>query len=1554
MANSSVIQIKLETKGIKDGLEQIKVKQRDTFKSWQNSSTALVAKLNEIEAVEKRLGRAKISAADSKTAGDKVGFAKANADVKLYTASLKRLKIEEKELARIRNIEGKKETVYKQDAARSERQIKLLQKEEKALESKSHAEKKATTEMKNRLLVYSRAEQIERKYKQLIEEVRTARKRGILTTKEAVVAEKRLNKEMRLSVMDAKNSSMGYKNLTNNIVRHIRQIESLIVAMYLLKRGYDATFGRGHEYNKLIERETIGLKLLIAQNLQNVDVMGKMVSAQEKFNFAQTKAVEVMKIVRKINIDTPHNLLETFQIYKLLVPQVLRYGGTLKDVGTITKNVSIVASSMGIEFQQLLKTVDSLMSGEMKESGLKRAMEQFGISNTELKKHLNEGGDIVQLFIDKLKNADIAGKEISVSWDGVVSKFLNVWDAMFGELQKPMFLGMEDQIASLAKYLNKNSKEIVKDVKGIGTIIVKVSDDLLAVASAWVLWKYAAPMLKTLSGRINIVTVSLGRQKAMALANGSALVAMGNSAKVAGAKIMALGGVIKSFMASNWVMIALMASFEAYNLLVGEAEESHDRLAKAINITSDNMKKLGIEQSKVLLIDQKKAISELLKKQHDLTVEVKRTEFQRKQGYQILGGILGLNDEELQIAKAQLEKINEKLTKMREGEKLIRDRIEDEKVSVGINYKIANATDAIAKSLEKASKKATDFKNTMQDALNGYYSALRANQVQMGTMSSFEAKFADIEDKKTKNLQEQQKIMKEMQNISDQTVLAPAKKEGQKLITKAMETQSKRYLKNAEERLKIETETQSIINIESKKNLDLDLKVYSNQQDLVAERIKGNEKLKETARLTAGINKAQRALDNARQKARLIGATEQDKANVASKLLALEKARNAQRKAGEKSSEKSSNYADKTAKAMMGVTEELKKQELLKNKIIELEGGGILSSPGEKVKWSKKEWENQKKIVAEQKVLIKGAKSKERFTKSETKELEKHIKYLEAMNKLTNKFESIFSSLFKGDFASAINLTLSDTIEKTMASTSKLVSNIGGDLMGSIAGGFVGGAIGFGLNLLTESLFGDKKEIAPELTDAMQKSSESTVNALNDILNVQYPMLELTRSMTGYLETIASGFGGIESSLFREGFDLGGSLYKEYSSSGFLFGGTQTSLYGTSITIDPASIDELISGQTKAYATTVDEIVKTTWYGRTTTKYKSTDMDISSIIAQDLAVATKALFEGITEMGSALGLGTTGLRGMTIDIGEFETTGMTPEEITQGIQERFSADADAIAEALLAPMEAYRVGSEGLFETANRVVINMDQITHSLDLLEMGLSDINEPIYALTEAMVAGAGGIEALTTGFTTYRENFFTEQEQFDMMFKNMSISFKTLGLGLPGTNDEFRDLAESLDRNTIEGATLFGELMTLADGFVEMSSASEDLKDSISSYVNDINDLMMGQYSYFNMVQKAEFASRYVDIAKQSNGLLSVTDALRQDMEAAFNTTTTVEEYIPFVDRLVSSLKKEEKEATMDDIVDKIDEAIGAIKMGSGATTRASYQDKLSTGTYKGQSA
>ena len=498
----------------------------------------------------------------------------------------------------------------------------------------------------------------------------------------------------------------------------------------------------------------------------------------------------------------------------------------------------------------------------------------------------------------------------------------------------------------------------------------------------------------------------------------------------------------------------------------------------------------------------------------------------------------------------------------------------------------------------------------------------------------------------------------------------------------------------------------------------------------------------------------------------------------------------------------------------------------------------------------------------------------------------------------------------------------------------------------------------------------DSEEVAPELGDNA-KTSDTLENALDNILDVQYPMLEVSREMAGYLLTISKAFGGIENSLIRSGIDIGGSLFQDTYKKGTLFGGKSTSLYGTSIEVESATMAELINGEITAMLDTVTKTVKKSWYGSKKTSYSHKYTDISEDIGSYVSEATLAIFDSLTASADALGLSTiieeevevwvkdaetattTGftsffrrfnfgstfgrlfgrtaeaeaghfetqtitksLQDEIIDIGKFDTTGMSADEVSAEIQSRFSAQVDAITEKYFGAVAEFQKAGEGLGETLFRVVTNFDQVGHSLGLIDKSVDWRTATIIADV------AGGLDKLGASMSNYTENFFSAEEQYNMKLATMSANFSSLGVAMPTSNKEFRALIEGIDTTTDAGATLFAEVISLSGAFAEMTDASQDLGKATKGYIDDISGFLTGQYSFLTSQGKTDYANMMLEQSKGENPLLNEVDASRLRLEQAYLSVSSQEEFEAISKQHLEVLvENAEKDATNADLLGEL---------------------------------
>ena len=600
-----------------------------------------------------------------------------------------------------------------------------------------------------------------------------------------------------------------------------------------------------------------------------------------------------------------------------------------------------------------------------------------------------------------------------------------------------------------------------------------------------------------------------------------------------------------------------------------------------------------------------------------------------------------------------------------------------------------------------------------------------------------------------------------------------------------------------------------------------------------------------------------------------------------------------------------------------------------------------------------KEKENAKKILDDMiKNSLKLAKNEEKAAKSSkaaNKEREKAAKAAKKTDDEAHKlgvqageaYSDAFMSVMHGDFSSALT-TLFDQLfkEDIMKSASSMFSGLGSSMSG-MAAGLAGGltsVLSMGLGMLMDSLFGSTVAPKPE-HDVYQFESRSLENIMTDIKDVQYPMLEYTKSMDRHLSVIEQSFGGMESALINAGFMIdteykGGMRNKTVELSG--------SYLQLAAIQAGQQIEDYWAQITNEFKVTVSR-----WTGRTNTDYENSYQQIGDEIGQFIINAVNEGVKSIELTGAKLGIDTSAIADMTMTFKEINVTDMDAGEIVADIQRSVSAHLDQATKELFGNiLDGYREDIVGFYEKTVAITTDFDQVTHSLSLMGVALEDVTTSVertislapwgeegkyitgmkeattyaWEFSEAMIAGAGGMDKLTSGMNDYMDMFFTEQEKYDMQLKTLETSFATLGISMPKTNKEFRQLVESLNLSTIEGATAYGELMNIAGAFNELTSAGEELANSVET-VSKVIDAWLGNLSYLTLQQKTDLATGYFGMQRSAQSAQAMA-------EAAMRTTSTKEEYIPIFNKYIAELEAEDT-ATLDDVVQRLDILVNEVR-------------------------
>ena len=1378
-------------------------------------------------------------------------------------------------------------------------QKELSQKKQKLalLEQEKNAQKSATQQLiknieaeKDRLLINSRAVQVERKYAQMMKDVISLRKQGVISEREELLAIKNLNNAKREELINN-------KSISNQIVRDIRQIESYVVALYGVKRAYDATLGVGFDYNKTIESELMGLKLLIVQNLKKVDSQGKLITLQERYNIAQKESIKMMEQIKKINPETPYNLKDTVKVYKALFPQLAKYKASMTDIADITKKFTIIAKANGLEVDQFIRTVDTAFSGSMANSQLKQRLELLGLTNKAIKEAI-KNGTLLDLIKDKFKDVDVELLGLKQTWANASSAFETNWQTIWGELQRPLFEKLIKETQSLNDYMSKNSDDIIENIKRVGEAFKIVG----GIGIAYMLNK-SVKAKALFTGLLTIVEKGLfgfANMWEMVEKKGvSSLFSMGSATTTLSGKIARLGkGIEKipklfmSLLEANPIGILVMG-FEAYNMWVNKSREATERLNKELHATTMEMLKATKAQRAVAIIDLQKEATEHRKIADELNLQ-----------YRIAKRKYGVTSDEVQVLKA---KQDTEYQLARSAEKQLNLWRDIDTTTVDTVYNTDTLTDSVSKTADEA----TRLKNNMVATLMALHQAQRQMAVAQGSMSLGQKTLGDAKEKANASTLAFLSYKSKHQN--DTTDI-----EYMKLQTKMLQDQAN-YIK--------------VANGLAKQRLALSTQIADKNQKIYTSTLKEKDAIKSNIDYLKGkielqkdeVNKYQPdTVEYAREYAKLQDLQIQKQSLITS----LQKKSATHTKSASSSIKKQQTDAYNLYKEYLRLTNQTEKLKDIQNK------------------------ETLNKFI------------KAGYDKKQIDELRKALNKVnkEVTLDFATQFKNMFDSLLKGDIAGAIKGLFSGISMEMMKNPIDKFSKYLGDKVSSIFSGlgdfgnlFGGLALG-GIGSLLGNVLGgwlNKEETPPEL-ESIHKTSQSMEKALDFIKNAQDPLLSYTKKQTEYLKIIASSFGNVGKNLLASGIDFSGDFYQETTKGG-IFSTKSYELYGTDVAFNAASMADVISGNLQAY---YDEVIKKTYSSlfKKKTSYFTDTTDISNLIAQDIANATKAMFSSIVSSSNLLGLSVNlnDILSETIDIGKIDTTGKTGTEIAKLIEERFGAEFDAIVNKYFGDaLYEFQKDGEGLAETLSRVSVTFEQ---TADLLGQVGQQVN---WQNANYLVDAIGGMEDFNGLWGSYIDNYYTDAEKWAMKQKTLAESFEALGMKMPETKANFRDLLETFDISDKASSETYAQLLKLSpllgeyfdwmdenakDALANQEDANkaleeekrrqeelqrkqlDSLKSQLSFYDNllkKIDGLYKGSLSYLNVFEKQAYFDNRAKFSKSQNDTENYLASLESRLEYDKQIATEKEDYAYKFDSYITELKQQKPKKTLDDVVLQIED-------------------------------
>ncbi len=1332
---------------------------------------------------------------------------------------------------------------------------------------------------------------------------------NIISEREYRLAVQRLNRDLQ--------SQVGlFGRASNQTVRAIRQLESYFVALGAIYFGIRATIGAGNEYNKIIERESVGMQMLIAQNTIYFNQNKKVLNSYQSMEQASLDAKKALDEVIRINPQTPHDLTQTLQIFKLLLPQVMKLGGGIKETGEITKGLSILAAAQGVEFENLLKTADSALSGEMLESGLKRALTQFDITNEKIKELKENGGNVVAYILDKLKSVEPAGDKIFNSWEGAMSQFKNSWDSTWGKIEEPLFEDMKKLAMETSKTINENQESIVTASNAIGKAVV-----------------------------IGFMGIAMAGTVRALKAVGASLLSVGNSAMVSSGRLLTMSLSMNSIWLASKRLLASLSSLRTGLVLAvptyfamdflqdyfEDASTKADRLISRLNKTRDVLAAIPIQEKKSIKY-------ELEVQKKELNKELKDAKASEKIDIKI-------KIQDIDSAIALIDSISDKETKAQ----IEFDKLSKEIAEITKKYQQASSVKdkffgaSKDKTAEELREEANKLIPTIPMQTSDEAKKKIANEVnRLATL----AKSMDDSSKLVKTLEEKNKKLKEEQDIQ-KDILKTVRG-----ITSEQKKASSQIEYTAEKLLAIQN--QMLASKEEIKTLDLKIKVQKDKvtpPDMEKEEQKrkfllekrqlseSNKKIRERAKEARGggtplSESEQKELDLYKKQAeaiqkkiKLIELEQESSQNisrlsVAQKEYELQnetvKALQLKKKIIEETPTLTQSEKDIQIKE---VNKELRDYNIsraeqkidAKISLLESQMQGNLISEDlakqeirqlniEKIKLSEKpqeikaieikqlnikpqtfrediERERKEKEIQIRKASLQQKKDGKKEDEVDEKErislIENEIFHKE---KILNQEKTISKQKEIQLELNQLNLEKQEEIfyqeKRRVEETEKRYSEYASDAIGLIEA-----SKSEDVNALSRATFDViSKNIVDIFGNNLISESMRALGALFST-NVTQEEIKKSKGITFEDQSISQLTSSIQNAYAPllevnkemrdhlknmdynfKGVSINFNTLKDYTpySKGNIWGSKQISLNGVGIDFGEMNYNNLSA---KGYKSEVQ--TKSSWLGlKKSTSIIETQTELPEDTQEALRQAFKDGYSIIFDATATLGVqeADDAIKNSTTTIGKLNLEGMNRSQVQQELSRAYGEYFSQVVESsdtLNIMLQKYAEAGEDTLATLGRISNTYEQSSYQLEKIN-GLLD-RTFVLDFSQAL----GGDSGVSSAIGGYVSNFYTQSEQQEMKMKELKDSFKALNLVMPQTASSFREMVESFKGSGKD----FASLISLSSKFSETISHQKKA-------IEDISSFLLGEYSFFSLSQKEMYSKtlavddiRRVEIASKT---------------------------------------------------------------------------------------
>ena len=474
--------------------------------------------------------------------------------------------------------------------------------------------------------------------------------------------------------------------------------------------GYDkfqALSGSIIKINSDFETLKTSLTGLISASHSNVNSLGRLMGVQEKWALSTKKADDTLQSLNKIASKTSFNLDQTAQMFKSFY-STANSNMSLKQSIEAFEGLANMASVVGINVDQMIRTLDGVGSGKWTSSELTRFLEgSLGLTK-EAAQEAIKAGKYYDLLMEKTaefaKMADATGNTFEAVTEAFKSEVENLTRSLTGE----MFNNFKDGIKEATTFLKENKDAIV----GAANTAVELAKHLGALGAAY----YGARIANNLYDKaVKAMTASALLSNQALSAKTKALGLLSISIDKAKTATLALKAAFRTFIPVA-VIFGAVEAFMALKGSMDDAKISGDELNKILSRTNEELKKLTRNEIEYEKIKLSKKFDEQQAQLREYEKELK--EFADKREFYIgkfrnnpnsssLAHFLGVTDDGVAKTKSDIDGLKREIEATQSGLNRYSQELQRRNESVSQTAELVRGkTDELSDALDKASEKA--------------------------------------------------------------------------------------------------------------------------------------------------------------------------------------------------------------------------------------------------------------------------------------------------------------------------------------------------------------------------------------------------------------------------------------------------------------------------------------------------------------------------------------------------------------------------------------------------------------------------------------------------------------------------------------------------------------------------------------------------------------------------------------------------------------------------------------------------------------------------------